>query len=170
MFNNSKKSDGGDAPTVARTPSVIGTDMRIIGDVVSDGEVRIEGRLEGDINCKNVTVAEDAEIRGNVDAEELTLRGALVGSVRARVVRLMASSLMMGDVAHEVLKVEAGAKVEGRYRPARYRDDVKVPRPTVTPEGPPKGLKEKGGASPVKGRDTKPEPALEGAGAPAALQ
>ena len=115
--------------------------MRIIGDVVSDGEVRIEGRLEGDINCKNVTVAEDAEVRGNVDAEELTLRGALVGSVRAKVVRLMASSLMMGDVAHEVLKVEAGAKVEGRYRPARYREDVKVPRATVKPEGRPKGTR-----------------------------
>jgi len=170
MFSNSKKSAGGETSAPARNPSVIGNDMRIIGDVISDGEIRIEGRLEGDINCKSVTVAEDAEIRGNVDAEELTLRGALVGSVRARVVRLMASSLMMGDVAHEILKVEAGAKVEGRYRPARYRDDVKVPRPTVTPEGPPKGLKERVAAAPIKGTDKKPEPALEGAGAPTALQ
>jgi len=170
MFNNSKKSAGGETPAPARNPSVIGKDMRIIGDVISDGEVRIEGRLEGDINCKNVTVAEDAEIRGNVDAEELTLRGALVGSVRARVVRLMASSLMMGDVAHEVLKVEAGAKVEGRYRPARYRDDVKVPRPTVSPDGPPKGIKGKVASSPLKGSDKKPEPALEGTGTPTTLQ
>ncbi len=171
MFNNKANTvDGEDTPKPVRNPSVVGTDMRIIGEVISDGEVRIEGRLEGDINCKSVTIAEDAEVRGNVDAEELILHGALIGSVRAKVVRLIASSLMMGDVAHEVLMVEPGAKIEGRCRPARYREDVKVPRPTVKPEGPPKGPTEKVAATPAKGAEKKPEPALEGAGAPTALQ
>jgi len=170
MFSKSKTAGGGETSAAPKKPSVIGSDMRVIGDVISDGEVRIEGRLEGDINCKTVTVADQAENRGNVDAEELTLRGALVGSVRAKVVRLMASSLMMGDVVHEVLKVEAGARVEGRYRPARYRADVRVPRPTVKPEGPPKGTREKVAVAPNSTGEKKREPALEGSVAPNALQ
>ncbi len=173
MFNKSKTTADGEAspPAPARKPSVVGSDMRIIGDVISDGEVRIDGRLEGDIKCRNVTISEAAELRGNVDAEELTLRGSVVGTVRAKVVRLMATSLMMGDVAHEVLKVEAGAKVEGRYRPARYGEEVKVPRPTLKPEGPPKRTREKAAAktAPSSG-EKKPEPVLEGSGAPTTLQ
>lgn len=170
MFSKTKATPtaGTSAPAPARKPSVVSGDMRIIGDVISEGEVRIEGRVEGNIKSQSVIVTEAAEVRGNVDAEELTLQGALVGSVRAKIVRLMASSLMMGDVAHEVLKVEAGAKVEGRYRPARYNQEIPQPRPTVTPERPPKGTRQVAAKAGIKGGSAKtPEPALEDSGTPA---
>ncbi|MGI9387876.1 MAG: bactofilin family protein, partial [Methyloligellaceae bacterium] len=84
-------------------PTVIGADFKITGHAVSNGEVQVDGEIEGDIECAALTVGETAKITGNVIAEDVTVQGKVMGSVRGSRVSLQSTSHMEGDVYHQQL-------------------------------------------------------------------
>lgn len=99
-----------------RSPSVIGTDLVIVGNLVSKGEVQIEGEVQGDLHASQIVVGEKAKITGGIIAEEVVVRGHVMGSIRGRRVMLQASSHVEGDVHHTTLAIEQGAFFEGKSR------------------------------------------------------
>lgn len=113
MFSRTEKprTRGADA-----TPSIIAADLSIRGDLASDGELLIEGRIDGDVNARKVTVGPDASIEGDVLAEELVVHGTIKGRVRCDSATLKSTAHIEGDVYHRTLTVDAGATVDGIYR------------------------------------------------------
>jgi cytoskeletal protein CcmA (bactofilin family) len=97
-------------------PSVIGPDLTIMGNLVSRGEVQVDGEVQGDIHGTNVVVGERARITGGIVAEEIVVRGHVMGSIRGRKVLLQSSSHVEGDVFHQSLSIEQGAYFEGKSR------------------------------------------------------
>ena len=97
-------------------PSIIGADMVIQGTVQSSGDVQIDGRLQGDIRSAGLVIGDQAEVHGEIYAEELTVRGKVVGRIHARKVMLTATSRVEGDILHEAFAVESGAFFEGNIR------------------------------------------------------
>jgi len=95
-------------------PSIIGTDVRITGSIDTNGEIQLDGIVEGDVNCKTLTLGERGVVTGNVVSESVVVRGKVVGDVRARTVRLEKTANVSGDVWHESISIEAGAFFEGR--------------------------------------------------------
>ena len=63
--------------------STISEDLTIIGDVSSNGELRIDRRVQGNVHCLSLILGENSEIKGDIKAEEVLIRGRLIGSVRA---------------------------------------------------------------------------------------
>ena len=98
------------------TPSVIGPDLTIMGNLVSNGEVQVDGEVQGDLHGTHVVIGEKARITGGVNAEEVVVRGHVMGSIRGRKVMLQASSHVEGDVHHQSLAIEQGAYFEGKSR------------------------------------------------------
>ena len=97
-------------------PSIISADMVINGTLSSTGDIQIDGRIEGDVRSVGLVIGEKAEILGEVYAEEVTVRGKVVGRIRARKVLLAATSHVEGDILHEAFAVESGAFFEGNCR------------------------------------------------------
>lgn len=97
-------------------PSVIGADLTIMGNLVSRGEVQVEGEVQGDIHGTNVVVGEKAKITGAIIADEIVVRGHVMGSVRGKRVMLQSTSHVEGDVFHQALAIEQGAFFEGKSR------------------------------------------------------
>jgi len=97
-------------------PSVIGPDLTIMGNLVSRGEVQVEGEVQGDIHGTNVVIGERARITGGIVAEEVVVRGHVMGSIRGRKVLLQSTSHVEGDVFHQTLSIEQGAYFEGKSR------------------------------------------------------
>jgi cytoskeletal protein CcmA (bactofilin family) len=97
-------------------PSIISADMVIQGSINSTGDVQIDGRLEGDVRSAGLVIGDQAEIQGEICAEEVNVRGKVTGSIRARRVLLAATAHVEGDILHEALSVEAGAFFEGNCR------------------------------------------------------
>ncbi len=97
-------------------PSVIGPDLIITGNLVSKGEMQIDGEVQGDIRGTNIIIGERARITGTVIAEETVIRGQVMGSVRSRRVMLQTSSRVEGDIYHQSLAIEQGAYFEGKSR------------------------------------------------------
>ena len=97
-------------------PSLISTDMTMQGSLSSNGDIQIDGRVEGDIRSIGLVIGEKAEVHGEIYAEDVTVRGKVVGHIRARKVLLAATSRVEGDILHEAFAVEAGAFFEGNCR------------------------------------------------------
>ena len=96
--------------------STIGEDLTIFGDVTSKGELHIDGRVEGDVRCVSLVLGDNSEIKGNVMAEEVMIRGRLIGSIRGRRVILQSTAHVEGEVLHKDLAMEQGAHFEGESR------------------------------------------------------
>lgn len=122
-------------------PSIISADLHIVGDLEGDGELHIEGRVDGNIRCETLTVGERGQVEGKIVVTTLRLLGTITGSVRARVVSMMKTARMIGDVAHEKIEIEAGATVDGIYKHLKPEDFEKRGErfKDVTPPDMPKG-------------------------------
>jgi cytoskeletal protein CcmA (bactofilin family) len=120
------------SPMVARpsrgleksTPSVIGSDLTIMGNMISKGEIQVDGEVQGDINCLQLVVGEKAKITGGVVAEDVVVRGHVLGSIRGMRVTLQTSSHVEGDIYHQSLAIEQGAYFEGKSRRAEDPSQV----------------------------------------------
>jgi cytoskeletal protein CcmA (bactofilin family) len=97
-------------------PSIIGEDLTVTGNVLSKGEVQVDGQIQGDVHCSSLIVGEKAQITGGIVAEDVVVRGQVMGSIRGVRVTLQASSHVEGDIFHQSLAIEQGAFFEGKSR------------------------------------------------------
>ncbi len=97
-------------------PSIISADLTVTGTLNSTGDMQIDGIVEGDVRSMGLVIGERAEIHGEIWAEDVTVRGKVIGRIRARKVLLAATSHVEGDILHEAFAVEAGAFFEGNCR------------------------------------------------------
>jgi cytoskeletal protein CcmA (bactofilin family) len=102
--------------TRGTAPSIISADLIVTGTLVSNGDIQIDGVVEGDVRSVGLVIGEKAEIHGEILAEDITVRGRVIGRIRARKVQLAATSHVEGDILHEAFAVEAGAFFEGNCR------------------------------------------------------
>jgi cytoskeletal protein CcmA (bactofilin family) len=115
-------------PGEASAASVVGRGLSIRGNLESRGEVQIDGAVEGDVHAARIVVGQEAQITGNLLADDIVVRGAVAGSIRGKKVTLEAVSHVEGDIFHKTLAIERGAYFEGKSR--RVDDPAAVPRPS----------------------------------------
>ncbi|NQV83163.1 MAG: polymer-forming cytoskeletal protein [Rhodospirillales bacterium] len=120
MFSKSKKEPGNDVEKTPITkpspPSIISADLKIVGDLNSNGEIQIDGAIDGDIRTKTLLVGETANIKGEIVADSVIVHGAVNGQIKARDVTLAKTAHMVGDILHENLSIETGAFLEGHCK------------------------------------------------------
>lgn len=98
--------------------SIIGEDLTITGNIISKGEVQIEGEIQGDIYCSALTVGDKGRVKGGIVAEDVSVRGRVTGSIHALNVTLEPNAHIEGDICHQNLQLEQGSFFEGRSRRA----------------------------------------------------
>ena len=108
--------------------STIGEDLTITGNVTSKGELHLDGEIQGDVHCVALVLGENAQLKGGVVAQDVMVRGRLIGSVRALRVMLQSQSRVEGNIFHKGLAIEQGAHFEGESRPS---DDPLASNPEV---------------------------------------
>ena len=97
-------------------PSIIGEDLTIRGNVTSKGEVQLDGEIEGEIRCGSLLLGDKGQVMGGVTAEDVVVRGRIIGSIRGLRVTLQAQCHVEGDIFHQGLTIEQGAYFEGKSR------------------------------------------------------
>jgi cytoskeletal protein CcmA (bactofilin family) len=97
-------------------PSIIGEDLTIKGNVTSKGEIQVDGAIEGDIRCSSLLLGDNSQVTGGVAAEDVVVRGHLVGSIKGLRITLQAQSHVEGEIFHQSLAIEQGAYFEGKSR------------------------------------------------------
>jgi cytoskeletal protein CcmA (bactofilin family) len=105
------------APSASKmVPSIIGEDLLIAGNVTSKGEIQVDGEIQGDVHCGSLLLGDKSQVSGSVVAEDVVVRGRVVGSIRGLRVTLQAQSHVEGDIFHQSLAIEQGAYFEGKSR------------------------------------------------------
>jgi cytoskeletal protein CcmA (bactofilin family) len=97
-------------------PSVISAGLTVTGNLTSVGDVQMDGCIEGDVRGARLVIGDQAEVHGNVYAEEVTVRGIIFGRIFAQRVLLSASSRVTGEILYQTISVELGASFEGSFR------------------------------------------------------
>ncbi len=105
-------------------PSIIGADLRIVGNLQCDGDIDVQGAVEGDIQAAAVTVDKDARVAGSIRAHSLTVSGSVDGGMEASEIALTSTARVTGELAHETLSVDPGACLEARL--SRLSKDKKI--------------------------------------------
>ena len=145
MFSKSKKEPGHKpAVQVSRkpaAPSIIGADLRIVGDLNSEGEVQVDGFIDGDIRTRVLLIGESATVKGEVVSDTVRVYGKVNGQIKARAVTLAKSAHVVGNILHENLSIEEGAFLEGhckRMREGEFQAEGKINLVSTAPGASPK--------------------------------
>jgi cytoskeletal protein CcmA (bactofilin family) len=94
-------------------PSILSDDLTIEGDVVSEGEVHINGTVKGDVTARKLTLGEDGSITGAVEVDDAVIGGKLAGRLTATSVVLLSTARVTADITHVSLAIAPEAAFEG---------------------------------------------------------
>jgi len=96
--------------------TIIAAGTTIVGDVVSEGVVKVEGQVEGTIRAAmQLLIAPGAQIRGDVFAREIIAGGEIHGGVHAdERVEIQPGALINGDIRTHRIHVADGGRVNGQ--------------------------------------------------------
>ena len=88
---------------------------KIIGTIIADSDIRIDGLLEGEMQCSGkVVIGEKGRIKGNVVCQNAEILGNLEGKIEVRqTLALRATSELRGEIKTTTLIVEPNAKFNG---------------------------------------------------------
>ena len=95
----------------------IGSTARVRGRIQGDGDLLIEGHVEGNVAIRgDLTVAEGATVSAEtVSASAVTIAGTFEGNLTAAgVVHLASSARVRGDVEGNAVTIDDGARFTGR--------------------------------------------------------
>jgi len=114
-------------PVILVAVSIVGPGLTVRGDLEGTEDIRIGGQVHGNIRCSRLTVEPGGKIVGNVIADEIIVRGAIKGIIRAKSVTLQETAQMDGEIYHTLLAVERGARFVGvsrcRQNPMQSTDE-----------------------------------------------
>ena len=146
MFSKTNKKGAAihTPPAPPAPPSIISRDLNIVGDLLSEGEIQIDGGVNGDIRARVLIIGETANVKGEIVADTIRIHGSVEGQIKAKVVKLAQSAHVVGDILHEDLSIETGAFLEGHCKRLALSDDLHK----VEGAGPGKSAKPANGSSP----------------------
>ncbi|MFB0993697.1 MAG: polymer-forming cytoskeletal protein, partial [Paracoccaceae bacterium] len=78
--------------------SILCSDLVIVGDLKSEGEIEVFGKIKGNIVAQDVAISEQAYLEGNVSAKNAVVLGSVKGNVMAKVLLLVSTASILGDV------------------------------------------------------------------------
>ncbi len=108
--------------------SILSADVLLEGKLKSNGSLRIDGKIIGDVEVKGgLTIGETAEIKGNIKGSNISVSGKVEGKVTAdEKVVLESSSKLTGDIFAKRLVVTEGAVFDGKSTMSRQNDSPSI--------------------------------------------
>ena len=88
---------------------------KIVGNISADSDFRIDGLIEGDLNCTGkVVIGEAGRVKGTVVCQHAEILGLMEGKIHCgQQLSLRSSGKIVGDVQTKTLIVEPGALFNG---------------------------------------------------------
>ena len=107
MFSNKEKTQ----KTKGMEINVVAKNTTINGDIISEGDFRIDGTLEGNIKTKGrVIIGVEGSVKGKIDAVNSDIEGKFSGELLVQeTLTIKATAIISGDVVIGKLSVEPGA-------------------------------------------------------------
>lgn len=114
MFNSKSKSSF-DA-TTSNASTMIGAGTTITGDLLSNGDIRIDGILKGNLKGKSkIIIGADGVVEGNIEGLHADIMGHVTGTIKVQeLLYLHGSTEVNGDIFAGKLQIEPTAVFNGK--------------------------------------------------------
>ncbi|MBP6432093.1 MAG: polymer-forming cytoskeletal protein [Ferruginibacter sp.] len=114
MFNSKSKNSFDDSPTGGTT--IIGAGTAITGNIDSNSDVRIDGKILGNVKAKGkILIGPDGNVEGDVAGEQIDILGKITGVINANdLLQLRGKAIINGDVYAGKLQVEPTVTFNGK--------------------------------------------------------
>ncbi|HEX8126644.1 MAG TPA: polymer-forming cytoskeletal protein [Allosphingosinicella sp.] len=113
-------------------PSIIGSGISVEGDIEAEVDLKIRGRISGNVRCAALVLGEQGEIRGDVVADRVRLSGLVEGAIETGDLALEEGARVKGDVTYSRVRMVKGAVVQGRMSHVAREHSVEAePVPAV---------------------------------------
>lgn len=88
---------------------------KIIGTIVTDSDIRVDGTIDGDVKCSGkLVIGEQGVIKGTVVCQSADIMGSLEGKIDVKyTLALRATSNLKGEITTQTLMVEPNAVFNG---------------------------------------------------------
>ena len=108
-----KEQNAEPKPKAAET--IIGPSVKVKGNFHGDGNMIIEGTVEGSVKTKgNLFIGDKAKISASVDSNDARIGGEINGNIRAKgYLDITSTAQINGDIEANSLSIEKGAKFNG---------------------------------------------------------
>ena len=118
--------------------SIVGPGMKVVGDCDSDGAIRIEGIVQGNIRAgKSVVVGKEGLVDGDIFTQDAVIAGRVNGVVRAESrLEVQPTSRIEGEVIAARMHLEEGAVLNGTVKMGTGSEG---PEPVLSDNQPPDG-------------------------------
>src|ERR1700743_552369 len=117
MFNGKTKSeDMPGAPSVGSSTSLIGAGTTMKGDITSNGDLRIDGTLVGNIHCSaKVVIGANGVVEGDINGQQADIMGKVTGTIKVKdLLQLKGGSHLNGNIQATKLQIEPTANFNGQ--------------------------------------------------------
>ncbi|NLW55990.1 MAG: polymer-forming cytoskeletal protein [Firmicutes bacterium] len=106
-----------------KTDTIIGDATSFKGTIISNENIRIDGKHEGELTTqRDLVISESGQVKGVVQAANILLGGSLEGEMKsAHKVMLLASASFQGKAEMLTLIIEEGAFFQGECRQKEKR-------------------------------------------------
>ncbi len=98
------------------------------GDLETDGEVHIHGRVLGQVCADRLVVGSSGYLEGDVIARDVRIEGRMAGRIFALNVTLDSAADVTGRIFHNTITVAKGARIDARmpWRPPSYFETLET--------------------------------------------
>jgi cytoskeletal protein CcmA (bactofilin family) len=125
------------APAAANQSSLIGNTLLIKGEVFSEDEILIEGKVQGSINVKNrLIIGVNGNVEAEINAREVIIKGKVTGNVKGgQRVEIVPSGVLHGNInAPRVVIADSGVfegniEMHGRDEKGKGREETPAAQP-----------------------------------------
>jgi cytoskeletal protein CcmA (bactofilin family) len=108
--------------SAAHPKSHIGTGLTITGNLETDGELHVHGKVQGSLCVDRLVLAANGEVDGDIVARDVHICGRVNGRVFALNVVLDSTADIKGRIFHHTVEVARGARIDARmpWRPLNF--------------------------------------------------
>jgi len=141
MFTKDKNQGGRLRMEDRENETIIGPSVKVEGDFTSDGNVLVQGLVNGSLRTKgNLKVEVGAKIKASVEATNAIIRGQIKGNIAIQEsLEIGETAMVEGDIATKIISIAPGAVINGHclVSPAeRAGQDSAEPAAVQKPAGP----------------------------------
>jgi cytoskeletal protein CcmA (bactofilin family) len=113
MFTNKNETMKNSEPTAA--VNMIGAGTIITGDVISKGDIRVDGTLKGSVSTEGkVVLGREGVIEGDVVCKDADISGTIKARITvSQLLSLKTTAKLNGDIITNKLSIEPGASFTG---------------------------------------------------------
>lgn len=116
------------AEEISTSSNTIGKGTYLEGNIETFGNIRIEGKVKGDVKSKSkVALGDSSQVEGNILAQNADIEGEIKGRIEiTELLVLKATAVIHGDIVTGKMVVEPGAVFNGSCKMGAPIKEIKI--------------------------------------------